>query len=356
MVTQLEIDGHNIGPNNKTFIIAELSANHLHDLDIALEILEEAYKAGVDAFKIQTLKPQTMTIECDNKYFTINSGSPWDGKTFYELYSETPLPYDWHKDLFEKARELGLTIFSTPYDKSAVDFLDKFDPPAYKVASFEITDIPLIEYIAKRGKPVIISTGIATKQEIREAVNACRRFDNNDIILLKCTSAYPTPPEEMNLNMITKLKEDFNVLTGLSDHSRGKEAAIASVSLGACVIEKHMTLSRSLGGPDASFSIEPNEFSDLVDSVRKVESALGDSSYQLTESAKENRVFSRSLFTVKDLKKGERFNEENIRSIRPGYGLKPKFYNKILDKGIAAKNIKRGTPLDWDMIENIQKP
>jgi pseudaminic acid synthase len=351
-MTSITIGNRIIGESAPCFIIAELSANHLKDYDTAMKTLQAAADAGVDAFKIQTLTPDTMTIDCDNEHFTINKGTLWDGRTLYDLYSETPLPYEWHKPIIDKCKELGLIWFSTPYDKSATDFLEEFDPPAYKIASFEITDVPLIEYVASKGKPVIISTGIATESEIMDALNACRRAGNDEIALLKCTSAYPAPFEEINLRTIEDYKNRFDVVSGLSDHTLGTEVPVASVAVGASVIEKHLILDRNLGGPDAKFSLEPQEFKALVNQVRNVEKALGSVTYELTEKARDNRMFARSLFIVKDIKSGDLFTEENVRSIRPGYGMAPKFMERVLGKK-ASLDIERGTPLHEDQIEGF---
>ena len=348
----MKIGNKQIGDNQPCFIIAELSANHLHNFDIAIKTLEAAAEAGVDAFKIQTLTADTMTIDCDNEYFTINKGTLWDGRTLYDLYSETPLPYDWHQPIIDKCKELGLIWFSTPYDKTATDYLETLDPPAYKIASFEITDIPLIEYVASKGKPVIMSTGIATKEEIENAVTACKKSGNNQIALLKCTSAYPAPYEEINLRMIEEYKREYGVISGLSDHTLGTEVPVASVALGASIIEKHMILDRNLGGPDAAFSLEPEEFKTLVKQVRNVEKAIGTVTYELSEKVKANRMFARSLFVVKDIKKGESFTEDSVRSIRPGDGLAPKFYDSVLGKKATA-DLKRGTPLLKNHIEGF---
>jgi pseudaminic acid synthase len=305
--------------------------------------------AGADAVKLQTYTADTMTIDCDNEYFRINQGGLWDGQTLYELYQQAYTPWEWQPELKEYAESLGMICFSTPFDKSAVDFLERMDVPAYKIASFEIQDIHLIEYVASKGKPIIISTGIATLADIEEAVNACRRVGNNDIALLKCTSAYPAPVEEANLRTIPHMAEAFDVVTGLSDHTLGSSVAIAAASLGAKIIEKHFILDRSMGGPDAAFSMEPDEFAFMVKSVREVEQALGKVDYTLSEKVKKSRVFSRSLFAVKDIKAGEEFTEENVRSIRPGYGMHPKYLKDIIGTK-AAKDIERGTALSHDFI------
>lgn len=344
-----KIQDKKIGAGEPCFIIAELSANHLKNFDLAMKTLEAAADAGVDAFKIQTLTPDTMTIDCDNEYFTIDKGTLWDGRTLYDLYSETPLPYEWHQAIFDRCAELGLICFSTPYDRSATDFLKQFNPPAYKIASFEITDIPLIEYVASQKKPLIISTGIATEEEILDALKACEIAGNMDVALLKCTSAYPAPFDQINLKTMQHYAERFKIVTGLSDHTTGIEVPVASVTLGASIIEKHLILDRSLGGPDAPFSLEPSEFKAMVRAVRNVEKALGEITYDLTPKVKDNRMFARSLFVIQDMKEGEIFSDQNIRSIRPGYGLPPKMYNSVLGKAAAAE-IKRGTPLSEKLI------
>ncbi|NSL51795.1 pseudaminic acid synthase [Calidifontibacillus erzurumensis] len=346
----ISIGNFTIDSKSKTFIIAELSANHGHDINIAKETIKAAKEAGADAIKLQTYTADTITIDCDNDYFKIKSGTIWDGRTLYDLYKEAYTPWEWHEELINYANEIGLICFSSPFDKTAVDFLEGLNVPAYKVASFEITDIPLIEYIASKGKPVIISTGIATLGEIDEAVQACRRVGNDQIILLKCTSSYPAKIEDANLLTMKNLKETFNVEVGLSDHTLGVTVPIVSVALGAKVIEKHFILDKSIGGPDASFSLDKNEFKLLVDSVRDAEKALGKVDYELNEKMLRSREFSRSLFVVKDIKKGEIFTEENVRSIRPGYGLKPQYIKTILGKK-ARQNITKGSPLSWDIIE-----
>jgi len=333
----------------KVFIIAELSANHNQNFDLAVKTIKAMKDAGADAVKLQTYTPDTITIDCDNKYFQIKDGL-WQGKTLYQLYQEAYTPWEWQPKLKEIAEDLGLICFSSVFDKTAVDFLEKMNVPAYKVASFEITDIPLIEYIASKGKPVIISTGIATLSDIEEAVNACKRMGNDQIALLKCTSAYPAPIEDANLLTIPNMKETFGTIVGLSDHTLGSSVAIASVALGAKIIEKHFILDRNIGGPDAAFSMEPEEFKQMVKSIREVEKALGKVTYALTEKQKKSRELSRSLFIVKDIKKGEVFTEENVRSIRPGYGLSPKHYSNVIGK-MTTKDIERGTPLKIEMVD-----
>jgi len=343
------IKNRKIGKGYSVFIVAELSANHLQKFDNAVKLIKAAKEAGADAVKLQTYTPDTITIDCDNEYFQIKQGTLWDGKTLYQLYKEAYTPWEWQPKLKEIAQREGLICFSSVFDKSAVDFLEEIDVPAYKIASFEITDIPLIEYVASKGKPVIISTGIATLSDIEEAVNACKRMGNNQIALLKCTSAYPAPLEEINLRTIPSMADTFKTVVGLSDHTLGIPVPIASVALGGCIIEKHLTLDRKLGGPDAAFSLEPSEFKEMVKSVREVEKALGVVSYELTKRIRRSREFSRSLFVVKDVKAGEVFTHENVRSIRPGYGLPPKFLKEVLGRR-AACDIKVGTPFEWRMI------
>ena len=342
------IDRFNI--SDKILVIAEMSANHGHNINIAKETIKAAKDAGADAIKLQTYTADTITINCKNEYFKINSGTIWDGRTLYDLYKEAYTPWEWHKELMDYSNELGLICFSTPFDKTAVDFLENLNVPAYKVASFEITDIPLIEYIASKGKPIIISTGIATLSEIDDAVTACRKVGNDQIILMKCTSSYPAKVEDANLLTMKNMKDTFNVEVGLSDHTLGVTVPVVSVALGAKVIEKHFILDKKIGGPDASFSLDKDEFRLLVDSVRQAEKALGHVDYELTEGKKKSREFSRSLFVVKDIKRGELITEDNVRSIRPGYGLKPKYINLILGKK-ARFDLEKGTPLSWDILE-----
>ena len=335
----------------KTFIIAELSANHNHKKDIALKTIEAAKNAGADAVKIQTYTADTITLDCDNEYFQINQGTLWDGTTLYKLYQQAYTPWEWHKELFDYAAELGIPLFSTPFDKTAVDFLEMLNNPIYKIASFEITDIPLIEYTASKHKPMIISTGIATLQEIEEAVVACKKAGNSDITLLKCTSSYPAPLNEANLLTIPDMLKRFNCKVGLSDHTMGDTCACAAVALGAKVIEKHFIIDRSIGGPDSAFSMEAEEFAGMVKRIRETEECLGKVSYELSELSKKGRKFSRSLFAVKDIKKGEIFTEENIRSIRPGNGCSPKYLPELLGKK-SDKDYKRGEPLIYDHTTN----
>jgi pseudaminic acid synthase len=346
----IRIQNRFIGEGYPVFIVAELSANHLQDYKLAVQTIKAIKKAGADAIKLQTYTPDTLTIDCRNKYFRIRQGTLWDGKTFYELYRQAYTPWEWQPKLKKAAEDLGLVFFSTPFDKSSVDFLEKMKVPAYKVASFEITDIPLIEYIASQGKPVIISTGIAEFADIKEAVAACRRKGNNQIAILKCTSTYPASLEEANLLTIPDMGKRFKTAVGISDHTLGSIASLAAVALGAKIIERHFILDRKLGGPDAAFSLEPEEFKQMVKDVRSMELALGKVSYELSPAVKRNKIFSRSIFAVKDIKKGQEFTEENLRSIRPGQGLAPKYLKKILGKK-SGSHIKRGTPLNWDLIK-----
>lgn len=346
---EFKIDKREIGKNNPVFIIAELSANHLGNFDLAVETIKAMKDSGADAVKFQTYTPDTITLNSQSEYFKIKQGTIWDNTNLYDLYNDAYMPWEWQPKLKKIAEKLGLIVFSSPFDKTSVDFLEDMDMPAYKIASFEITDIPLIEYVASMGKPVIISTGIAELCDIELAVKTCKKASNDQIALLKCTSSYPAPLEEINLRTIPHLKETFNTVVGLSDHTLGSSVPAASVVLGARIIEKHFILDRNLGGPDSAFSLEPSEFKSMVKSVREVETALGKVSYELTEKTKCNREFSRSLFAVKDIKKGEKFTENNVKSIRPGFGLHPKYLKDIIGK-TAGKNILKGTPLNWNLI------
>ena len=308
---------------NKVFIIAELSANHNGDLEIAIETIRAAKRAGADAIKLQTYTADTITLDCDNEDFIIKGGTLWDGKTLHGLYKEAFTPWEWHEELFRVAKEEGFVCFSSPFDFTAVDFLEQFDVPIYKIASFEITDIPLIEYTASKGKPMIMSTGIATYEDIQLAVDTCRAVGNNDITILKCTSAYPAPIEEANLIMMQQFAKDFDVKVGLSDHTLGITLPVAATMLGASVIEKHFILDKSIGGPDAAFSLDEAEFTQMVKAVRGAQKAIGKVSYELTEKQKSGKQFSRSLYVSKDVNKGDVITKENVRSVRPGYGLHP---------------------------------
>lgn len=334
----------------KTFIIAELSANHNGSLDLAVKTIEAAARAGADAVKLQTYRADTITLNSDDENFIIKGGSLWDGLTYYQLYDKAYTPWQWHKTLKETADRLGLILFSSPFDKTAVDFLEDLNVPAYKIASFEINDLPLIEYAAKKNKPVIISTGVADFNEIEDAVNVCRNAGNNDIILLKCTSSYPAPIEEANLLMIKKMSEDFNCITGLSDHTLSNITAVTSIALGAKVIEKHFILDKSINSPDSAFSLDEKEFKQLVDDIRTVEKALGKIDYKISQAGQKNRHFMRSLYVIKDMKKGDIFTSENIGSYRPNLGISPKYYNEILGRK-AVKDIKANTPLKKELID-----
>jgi len=336
---------------NRTFIVAELSANHNQDFSIAVKTIEAAAKTGADAIKIQTYTADTITIDCDNDYFKIKQGTLWDGKTLYQLYKEAYTPWEWQAELKQIAEKNGLIFFSSPFDFTAVDFLEKLQIPVYKIASFEITDIPLIEYVASKGKPLILSTGIANEEDIQLAINACLNKGNKQIALLKCTSAYPAPIEEANLLTIPDMAKKFNVTSGLSDHTLSNSVSVAAVALGARIIEKHFILDRNIGGPDAQFSLQPKEFEDLVKSIREVEKAKGVITYDLTEKAKNNRYFSRSLFCIKDIEAGEEISDINVRSIRPGIGLHPKYFKEIMGKKAIAK-ICKGTPMKWDLVSS----
>ena len=331
------------------FVVAELSANHNHSLDVALESVRAAKKAGADAVKIQTYTADTITIDCDNQYFQIRQGTVWDGTTLYKLYKDAFTPWEWHQAIKDEVCGLGMTFFSTPFDNSAVDFLEGMDVPMYKIASYEITDIPLIEYAASKGKPMIISSGIATREEIREAVDACRRSGSEDITLLKCTSDYPAKAEEANLSTMDDMRESFGVRVGISDHSLGPVVAVCAVARGARVVEKHFILDRSKGGPDATFSMEPAEFRAMVDQVRIAETTIGKPTYFTTQEPIGHRAFSRSLFAVEDIGEGETLTRRNVRSIRPGYGLSPSAMQELIGKK-ASRSIPRGTPLSWDCV------
>jgi len=344
----VKIGNRDISEAAGVFIIAELSANHNGSFETAVETIRAAKHAGADCIKLQTYTPDTVTIDCRKPDFMIR-GTIWDGKNLHDLYSEAYTPWEWHEALFRTAEEEGLICFSSPFDKSAVDFLETLNAPAYKIASFEITDIPLIEYVASKGKPVIISTGIASEEDIALAVDTCRRAGNNDIALLKCTSSYPAPVAEANLRMMQDIAERYHCITGLSDHTMGSTVPIAAVALGARIIEKHFILDRSAGGPDASFSMNVEEFSDMVKAVRDAEKSLGKVDYSLSEKQIQSRAFARSLYVVKDIKAGEVFTEENVRSIRPGYGMHPKYLKEVIGK-VAKKDLRKGTPLSIELI------
>lgn len=334
--------------NNKVFIIAELSANHNGSLKTAIDSIKAIKKTGADAVKLQTYTADSITIDSKKEDFKIK-GTIWEDKYLYDLYKEAYTPWEWHEELFNVAREEGLICFSSPFDKTAVDFLEDLDNPIYKIASFEITDIPLIEYAASKGKPMIISTGIATEEDIQLAVDTCRSVGNDDITLLKCTSSYPAPIEEADLLMIPDLKERFSVKAGLSDHTMGSIAPLVATALGATVIEKHFIIDCTIGGPDSSFSMNEAEFTEMVKAVREAEKSLGKIDYSLTEKQTESRAFSRSLYVVEDIKVGEVITEKNVRSIRPGFGLHPKYLKEVVGKTVK-EDIEKGNPVSWEKI------
>ncbi len=345
----VEISGRPIGAGHPTYVVAELSANHHQRLEEAVKLIHAAKEAGADAVKLQTYTPDTITIQSDAEPFQIRGGTLWDGRTLYDLYGEAYTPWEWHPRLKEVAESLGLHLFSSPFDPTAVAFLERVGVPAYKVASFEVVDIPLIECMARTGKPIIMSTGMASLAEIDEAVAAIRGAGNDQIALLHCVSAYPTAPEEMNLATIPHLAQAFGVPVGLSDHTLGISVSVAAVTLGACMVEKHFTLSRAAGGPDSAFSLEPAEFKAMVEAIRTVEKAVGTPDYRLTEGEAKSIAHRRSLFAVADVRKGELFTERNVRSIRPANGLPPKHLPEVLGRR-AARDVKRGTPLNWDLV------
>ncbi len=334
------------------FIIAELSANHGGDIKIAKETIRAAKRAGADAIKLQTYTADTITLDVKSELFKINQGTHWDGQYLYDLYKSAALPWKWHKELFDVAKEEGLVCFSSPFDFSAIDFLEGLNTPAYKIASFEITDIPLIEYAASKGKPMILSTGIADEEDIELAIKTCKDAGNEDITLLKCTSAYPAKPEDVNLLTMQDMAKKYQVNVGLSDHTLGIEAAIVAVSLGAKVIEKHFILDKKIGGADAHFSLDEQEFSAMVQAVRTAEKMLGRVTYEMDAGKKKSREFSRSLFVSQEVKKGDVISESNIRSVRPGFGLHPKFYKELLGRKFR-KDVQKGEPLSITMIEKL---
>lgn len=344
----MKIHNKKIGPGHPVYIIAEMSANHLNDFNRATRILRAAKKAGADAVKLQTYTADTMTIASDKPYFKIK-GTLWEGRHLYDLYQAASTPWAWQEKLMAIAHDIGIDLFSTPFDETAVDFLETLKVPAYKVASFEIVHFPLLRKIAQTGKPVILSTGMASMKEISEAIHVLREAGGKDIGLLKCTSAYPAPLSDVNLNTIPHMIDEFKLPVGLSDHTLGSLAAVGAVAKGASVIEKHLTLSRADGGPDGEFSLEPDEFNEMVNQLRAMESALGNVTYGVTARQKESLVFRRSIFAVRDIPEGKPFSSRNIRVIRPGHGLHPKHYDRILHKK-ACFDIQRGTPLDWPMI------
>ncbi|RZK26347.1 MAG: pseudaminic acid synthase [Flavobacterium sp.] len=345
----MQIKNYKIGKDNPTFIIAELSANHNGSIETALETIRAAKRAGADCIKFQTYTADTITIDSKKEDFRIG-GTIWDGKYLHDLYQEAYTPWEWHKQLFNVAEQEGLVCFSSPFDKTAVDFLETLNVPAYKIASFEITDIPLIEYVAAKGKPVIISTGIAEIEDIELAVEACKRMGNDNIALLKCTSSYPAPIEEANMIMVKDLAERFGVITGLSDHTIGSTVPVVATCFGAKIIEKHFILDRTIGGPDASFSMNEQEFTEMVRAVREAEKAIGMIDYTLTDKQQKGKDFSRSLYVVEDVKQGEFFTPENVKSIRPGFGLHPKHYKEVLGK-VADKSYGKGDRLTEEVLK-----
>jgi len=344
----MKIGNFQVGNGQRVFIIAELSANHNGSLETAINTIKAAKRAGADCIKLQTYTPDTITIDCSNSDFKIKD-TIWSGRTLYNLYQEAHTPWSWHEELFNVAKNEGLEIFSSPFDSTSVDFLEKLNVPAYKIASFEITDIPLIEYVASKQKPIIISTGIAELEDIDLALETCRNVGNDQIILLKCTSSYPAPLDEANLRMIQKFASKFNVLTGLSDHTLGILAPVVATCMGACVIEKHFTLDKNSGGADSSFSLDEKEFSSMVTAVREAESAIGENLFTLTNSQVKGKSFSRSLYVVKDVKAFDVINTENIRSIRPGFGLHPKYFKHVIGKRFK-KDLNFGSRLTSDDI------
>ncbi len=339
-----------IDAHSPAFIIAEMSANHMMDFDKAVEIIKVAKEVGADAIKFQTYTPDTITMDCDNQYFQITQGTIWDGTTLHKLYRTAYTPWEWQPILKKIAEDMGLICFSSPFDLTSIDFLEEMDVPIYKVASFEITDIPFIRKIARLQKPIIMSTGIALPEDIELALQTCREEGNEDVILLKCTSAYPSPYEDINLKVMPDMAKKYQVLTGLSDHTMGGAVSVAGIAMGARVIEKHLTLRRADGGPDGAFSMEPQEFKAMVDDIRMVEKALGKVCYELTYKQKKSREHSRSLFVVQDMKQGDIITPENVRSIRPAFGMHTKYYEEILGKTVN-QDIEKGTPMSFDLIE-----
>ena len=349
MSSVININGRLVGDGAPAYIIAEMSANHAGSIERALEMIHVAKEAGADCVKIQTYTPDTMTIDCHNEYFNIEKGT-WEGENLYSLYQKAYTPWEWHKQLRDEAAKVGIDFLSTPFDNTSVDFLEELGMSFYKIASFELVDIPLLEYIASKNKPIIMSTGMGSIEEITEAVDAIYSTGNRQLALMKCSSAYPAKSEEMNLSTICDMKKRFDIPVGLSDHSMGAFSAATAVALGANIIEKHFCISRAIKNPDSTFSMEPDEFRDMVAQVREVEKAMGKVSYGVSKQEETNACFRRSLFVVKDIAAGEKLTPENIRSIRPAYGLKPKYYKEVLGK-VAKHEIKRGTPLSFEDIE-----
>ena len=347
----MKIGNFIIDKTSPVFIIAELSANHNGSLDNALATVKAAKRAGADCIKLQTYTADTITLDSDKDDFVIK-GTIWEGKKLHTLYQEAYTPWEWHEQIFKAAKEEGLICFSSPFDKTAVDLLESLNSPAYKIASFEITDIPLIEYVASKKKPIIISTGIAELEDIKVALDACHRMGNYDIALLKCTSSYPAPIDEANMCMVRDLAERFNVISGLSDHTMGSTVPIVATVFGAKIIEKHFIIDRSIGGPDASFSMNEEEFTQMVKSVREAEKAIGVIDYKLTEKQAKGRDFCRSLYIAEDIKAGELFTEKNLKSVRPGFGMHPKFLKDFLGK-LANIDIEKATPMQLNFVKKI---
>lgn len=345
----MKIANFSIDKDSPVFIIAELSANHNGSLETALQSIKAIKRAGADCVKLQTYTADTLTLNCEKDDFMIK-GTLWEGRKLYDLYKEAYTPWEWHEALFNAAADEGLICFSSPFDFSAVDFLESLHAPAYKIASFEITDIPLIEYVASKGKPVIVSIGIASEEDIELALDACRRMGNDQIALLKCTSSYPAPIEEANMIMVKDMAEKYGVITGLSDHTMGSTVPVVATCFGAKIIEKHFIIDRSIGGPDASFSMTEAEFSEMVKAVREAEKAIGKVDYQPTEKMIKGRAFSRSLYISKDVSQGEEFTKENIRSVRPGFGMHPRHFSQVIGKK-AKTNLSMGTALTWEHID-----
>ena len=348
MSVSMEIAGRPIGPDHEPYVICELSGNHNGSLERALKLLEAAAATGADAVKIQSYTPDTITIDHDGPGFRIEGGL-WDGRTLYDLYGEAQTPFEWHEPLFAKARELGVTLFSSPFDESAVDLLEELGAPAYKIASFEAIDLPLVAYVASKRKPMIISTGMANLDEIGEAISTARDNGCEELVLLHCVSSYPAPDEQSNVRTVPDLAERFGIVSGLSDHTFGSAVAVASIALGGCVVEKHFTLRRADGGPDSAFSLEPDEFQTLVEDCKRAWRALGKANYNLQGAEKGSLAFRRSLYVVCDVAEGDQLTSGNVRSIRPGFGLAPKHLPEVLGRR-AARDLKRGEPLDWPSV------
>ena len=350
-MSSININGRMVGDGHPAYIIAEMSANHAGSMERALDLIHVAKESGADCVKIQTYTPDTMTIDCGNEYFHIGKGT-WEGENLYSLYRKAYTPWEWQAQLRDEAARVGIDFLSTAFDRTSVDFLEKLGVRFYKIASFELVDIPLLEYIASRNKPVILSTGMGTIEEITEAVNAIYSTENRQLALMKCSSAYPAKSEEMNLATIRDLRARFDIPVGLSDHSMGAFSAATAVAMGACIVEKHFCVSRAIENPDSAFSMEPDEFADMVRQVREVEKAMGTVSYGVTAQEESNSCFRRSLFVVQDIAAGEKLTPDNIRSIRPAYGLKPKYYRDVLGR-TAKCDLRRGTPLTPEVIDGF---